>query len=494
MAHHTGPLPSTADPVTTANAEVHRVVIVGGGFGGLFAAKFLRRAAVEVTLVDARNYHLFQPLLYQLATGILSVGEVAPPIRGVLRRHANVTVELATVTEFDLAARTVTARRPDDTVRTYEYDSLIVAAGAAQSYFGHDEFARFAPGMKTIDDALELRGRIFGAFEMAENETDPETRRTWLTFVVVGGGPTGVEIAGQIAELSRWGLTGNFRRIDPAQATVELIDGGKEILATFGDRLSEKAARELRRIGVTIRTGTIVTGVDAFGVDVRSADGSRERILPRTKIWAAGVQASPLAGLLAQASGATCDRAGRIVVREDCTLPAHPEVFAIGDMMALDDLPGVAEVAMQSGIHAANTIKRRLRGKKAARFTYRDLGSMATISRFHAVVSFKGIRVSGFLGWLMWLVVHITFLTGFKNRLSAVFHWMNTFLAGGRAERTITLRQVIGRVALADAGGETLTRDHGATPEQHRRDDSGSGSATSTTSETGLGRGTSRAD
>ena len=230
-----------------------------------------------------------------------------------------------------------------------------------------------------------------------------------------------------------------------------LVDGGKEILATFGDRLSEKAARELRRLGVTIRTGTVVTGVDAFGVDVRTADGSRERLLARTKIWAAGVQASPLAGLLAEASGATCDRAGRIVVLEDCTLPGHPEVFAIGDMMALDDLPGVAEVAMQSGIHAANTIKRRLHGKEAATFTYRDLGSMATISRFHAVVSFKGLRVSGFLGWLMWLFVHITFLTGFKNRLAAMFHWAGTFLVGGRAERTITLRQVIGRVAI-DAG------------------------------------------
>jgi NADH:ubiquinone reductase (H+-translocating) len=435
-----------------ADAPVPRVVIVGGGFGGLFAAKFLRRARVEVTVVDARNYHLFQPLLYQLATGILSAGEVAPPIRDILRRHANVTVEMATVEGFDLAARTVTARRPDGSVRTYGYDSLIVAAGAAQSYFGHDEFSRFAPGMKTIDDALEVRGRIFGAFEMAENEEDPEARRAWLTFVVVGGGPTGVEVAGQIAELSRTGLKGNFRRIDPADAQILLVDGGKEVLATFGDRLSEKAAAELRRLGVTIRTGSIVTGVDPFGVEVRTADGSTERIVCRTKIWAAGVQASPLAGLLAEASGATCDRAGRIAVLEDCTLPGHPEVFAIGDMMALDNLPGVAEVAMQSGIHAANTIKRRLHGKEAATFTYRDLGSMATISRFHAVVSFKKLRLSGFVGWLMWLLVHITFLTGFKNRLSAMFHWTGTFAVGGRAERTITVRQTVGRVVLEQAG------------------------------------------
>jgi NADH:ubiquinone reductase (H+-translocating) len=455
-----------------ADTALHRVVIVGGGFAGLFAAKFLRRAPVDVTLVDARNYHLFQPLLYQLATGILSAGEVAPPIRDILRRHSNVTVEMATVQAFDLEARAVTARRPDGTVRTYEYDSLIVAAGAAQSYFGHDEFSRFAPGMKTIDDALELRGRIFGAFEMAENEEDPQARRAWLTFVVVGGGPTGVEVAGQIAELSRTGLKGNFRRIDPADAEVVLVDGGKEILATFGDRLSEKAAGELRRLGVTIRTGSIVTGVDPSGVDVRTADGSTERVVCRTKIWAAGVQASPLAGLLAEASGATCDRAGRIVVLDDCTLPGHPEVFAVGDMMALDDLPGVAEVAMQTGIHAANTIKRRLHGKEAAKFTYRDLGSMATISRFHAVVSFRKVRLSGFLGWLMWLVVHITFLTGFKNRLAAIFHWTGTFAAGGRAERTITVRQTVGRVVLEQADQGDIAQ---VVPRFVQHDDAGSG-------------------
>jgi NADH dehydrogenase len=290
---------------------------------------------------------------------------------------------------------------------------------------------------------------------MAENEIDPEMRRAWLTFVVVGGGPTGVEIAGQIAELSRSGLTDNFRRIHPADAAVVLVDGGTTILSAFGDKLSEKAAHELRRLGVTIHTGTVVTGVDAFGVDVRTEDGSRERLLARTKIWAAGVQASPLAGLLARASGASCDRAGRILVRDDCTLPGHPEAFAIGDMMALDELPGVAEVAMQSGIHAANTIKRRLRGKEAASFAYRDLGSMATVSRFHAVVSFKGVRLSGLLGWLTWLLVHITFLTGFRNRLSAAFHWTGTFVAGGRAERTITLRQVTSRVAVDEANRES---------------------------------------
>ena len=439
-------------------SRAHRVVVVGGGFGGLYATRFLKRAHVDVTLIDSRNHHLFQPLLYQVATGILSEGEVAPPIRDILRRHRNVRVELATVTGFDLTARIVTATRPDGSARTYPYDSLIVAAGAGQSYFGHDEFSRWAPGMKTINDALELRGRIFGAFEMAESEDDPGARRAWLTFVAVGGGPTGVEIAGQIAELARHALKGNFRGINPADAKVVLFDGGKEILATFGDRLSVKAAGELERMGVEIQCQHIVTGVDAFGVEVKGPDGTVRRIPSRTKVWAAGVQASPLAALLADGSGASCDRAGRIEVLPDCTLPGHPEVFAIGDMMALDQLPGVAEVAMQSGIHAANMIKRRLSGKAPVPFKYRDLGSMATVSRFRAVVSFKGLRLSGFPGWLTWLVVHLTFLTGFKNRFTSLLHWANTFLGGQRAERTITSRQVIARVAIDQAGGEAFVR------------------------------------
>jgi NADH:ubiquinone reductase (H+-translocating) len=434
--------------------RAHRVVIVGAGFGGLFAARFLKRGNVDITVIDRRNHHLFQPLLYQVATGILSEGEVAPAIRDILHRHHNVRVELATVTGFDLSGRIVTATRPDGSARTYPYDSLIVAAGAGQSYFGHDEFSRWAPGMKTINDALELRGRIFGAFEMAESEDDPDARRAWLTFVAVGGGPTGVEIAGQIAELARHALKGNFRGINPAEAKLLLFDGGKEILANFGDNLSGKAASDLNRLGVEIQCQSIVTGVDAFGVEVKGPDGTTQRIPSRTKVWAAGVQASPLAALLAEGSGASCDRAGRIEVHPDCTLPGHPEVFAIGDMMALNQLPGVAEVAMQSGIHAANTIKRRLNGKDAVPFKYRDLGSMATISRFRAVVSFKGLRLSGFPGWLMWLVVHVTFLTGFKNRFTSLLHWTNTFLGGQRAERTITFRQVMARVAIEQAGGE----------------------------------------
>jgi len=446
-----------------AAARPHRVVVIGGGFGGLFATRVLTRSPVEVTLVDRVNHHLFQPLLYQVATGILSEGEIAPPIRNVLRHQRNVEVELAEVTGFDLERRTVTAMRPDGELFSIPYDSLIVGAGAGQSYFGHDEFSRWAPGMKTIDDALEIRGRILGAFEMAELQQNREKRREWLTFVVVGGGPTGVEIAGQIAELSRRVLPDDFRRIDSHSARVLLFDGGKEILAGFGERLSSKAARELQRLGVEITTGSIVTNVDRHGVDVKGPDGEVQRVIARTKIWAAGVQASPLARMLAEATGAEVDPAGRVAVRPDCSLPGHPEVYAIGDMARLDGLPGVAEVAMQQGIHASRMITRRLRGEDSMPFRYRDLGSMATIARFRAVVSFKGIRVAGFLGWLMWLFVHLAFLTGFRNRFATILRWAVTFIGRGRSERTLTMQQVVGRVAIEEAGGRpfviSLTHD-----------------------------------
>ncbi len=426
-----------------ADPGTHRVVIVGAGFGGLFAARFLRRAPVDVTLIDRTNHHLFQPLLYQVATGILSEGDIAPATRDVLKRHKNLSVQMGEVTRFDLATRQVTAVRPGGREITLPYDSLIVAAGAGGSYFGHDEFAEWAPGMKTLADALEQRARIFGAFEMAELEDDPDARAAWLTFVVVGGGPTGVEIAGQIAELSRRALKDNFRRFDPAQVRVVLFDGGKAILASFGDKLSEKGTRELERTGVEIHLESIVTHIDAEGVAVKGPDGSVQRFPARTKIWAAGVQASPLARMLADAAGAECDRAGRIKVLPDCSLPGHPEVFAVGDMMNFDDLPGVAEVAMQSGIHAARTIKNRLtRGAEPTPWRYRDLGSMAAVSRRRAIVSFHGVRVSGFLGWLMWLVVHLTFMTGFKNRFSTLISWLLSFVGRGRGERAITVEKI----------------------------------------------------
>jgi NADH:ubiquinone reductase (H+-translocating) len=432
--------------------SAHRVVIVGGGFGGLFAAKFLRRAPVEITLIDRTNHHTFQPLLYQLATGILSEGAVAPPLREVLRKHRNVSVELADVSGFDLEGKTLTAVKPLGPALTVPYDSLIVAAGATGSYFGHDEFARFAPGMKTVDDALEIRARVFGAFEMAEMEEDPAAQWVWLTFAVIGAGPTGVEMAGQIAELSRRALKHNFRRIDPASAEVLLFDGGKEPLASFGDELCAKAVKEIEHTGVQLRMQTRVTDVEPEAIVVQGPNGE-ERVACHTKVWSAGVQASPLGAMLAEASGAATDRAGHVEVLPDCTLPGHPDVFVVGDMMSLNGLPGVAEVAMQSGIHAARTIKRRIGGDSSAKpFVYRDLGSMATISRFRAIVSFKGIKVGGFIGWLMWAFVHLTFLTGFKNRWIALGKWLTAFVGSSRDERTITMHQVSARLIAMQAG------------------------------------------
>jgi NADH:ubiquinone reductase (H+-translocating) len=413
-----------------------RVVIVGGGFGGLFAAKFLKRAAVDITLVERTNHHLFQPLLYQVATGILSPGAVAPPLREVLKKHDNVKVRLGEVTGFDLAARTVQVQHPNST-SDLPYDYLIFAAGVGSSYFGHDEFAPHAPTMKTVDDALTLRTRIFGAFEMAALAADEEERRAWLTFAVVGGGPTGVEVAGQIAELAHRSLDRNFREFDPSTATVVLFEGGDEILPTFGDRLSGKATHELTRLGVDVRVKTRVTDVTHDEIVVSSADGD-ERIACRTKVWAAGVAASPLSRSLAEAAGAEVDRAGRIQVQPDCTLPGHPEIYVVGDVMALDGLPGVAEVAMQTGIHAAASIKRQASGRGEPRpFKYRDLGSMAAVSRFRAIVDFKGIRVGGFVGWVMWAFIHLTFLTGFKNRFIAAIRWVLSFLGSARTERAL---------------------------------------------------------
>jgi NADH dehydrogenase len=422
----------------------HRVAIVGAGFGGLFAARALRRAPVDVTVVDRTNHHLFQPLLYQVATGVLSEGDVAPAIRDVLRKQRNARVLLGEVVDIDLEARELVLETLGNPSRV-AYDSLIVAAGAAQSYFGHDEFANHAPGMKTIDDALELRGRIFGAFEMAELEADAERRAAWLTFVVVGAGPTGVELAGQIAELSRRALKRGYRTFDPADARVILVEAADKVLAPFPEPLQRRARRDLEHLGVEVRLDSLVTGVDEEGLDV-ARDGTAGRIEARTKIWAAGVQASPLGAILASRSGTDIDRSGRVPVRPDCTLPGHPEVFVVGDLMRLDGLPGVAEVAMQSGAHAARTIARRLRGDTRERpFRYRDLGTMATIARFRAVVSIGRLRVSGLAGWLLWLLVHLVFLTGFKSRAAVVANWAVAFLGRGRRQRTITERQALAR-------------------------------------------------
>ncbi len=417
-----------------------KVVIVGGGFGGLFAARGLRRCDVDVVLVDRTMHHLFQPLLYQVATGVLSEGQVAFPLRSALRHHRNVECLLAQVESVDVDARTVHAVRPRGEPITVPYDDLVIAAGVRQSYFGHDEFAQHAPGMKTLADALEIRTRVFGAFEMAAAASDREERRRWLTFALVGGGPTGVELAGQIRELALHTLRREYHDIDPSDARVLLFDGGDEPLAPFGTALAAKAARALTDLGVELHMRSIVTGVDADGLDVRGQDGETKRYAAGTVLWAAGVTAAPLADAVARAAGAEQDRTGRIKVTPELTVPGHPEIFVVGDVMSLDDLPGVAEVAMQTGFHAARRIKADVRGEPAPKaFKYRDLGSAAYISRGSAVVSFGPLRIAGRIGWLAWLGIHITFLTGFRNRVGALLTWALTFSRETRRERPFAL-------------------------------------------------------
>jgi NADH:ubiquinone reductase (H+-translocating) len=417
----------------------HHVVIVGSGFGGLFAAKALRRAPVRVTVIDRTNHHLFQPLLYQVATGILSEGQIAPPIRDVLRKNPAVNVVLGEVTDFDPIAHTVATTELGGRKVPLHFDSLIVATGSVTSYYGHDEFRGAASGMKTLDDAMHLRGQIFGAFERAESEDDEELRKALMTFVVIGGGPTGVEMAGQLRDLSRRALQRNYRRIDPHLTRVVLLEGGDRLVPPMGERLSRLAARDLGRLGVELHLGAKVTGVDAEGVDLTKSDGTQLRIEAITKVWAAGTRASALGAKLAEATKATLDRSGRVKVAPDCSVPGYPEIFVVGDLMALNDLPALAEVAMQSGAHASHTIERRLRGDTATKpFHYRDLGSLAVISRFTAVAKVGPLRIGGFVGWLLWLVVHVTFLTGFKNRFAALARWTISFVGKGRYERALT--------------------------------------------------------
>jgi NADH dehydrogenase len=409
----------------------------------------LAKAAVDVVMVSGTSHHLFQPLLYQVATGVLSEGEVAPATREVLKKQRNATVLLGRVTDIDVAAKTVTSLSPVGTTVT-PYDTLIVAAGAGQSYFGNDQFSEFAPGMKSIDDALELRGRIFGCFELAELSEDPEERDEWLTFVVVGAGPTGVEMAGQISELAHRTLRRDFRRIDTTKAKVILLDAAPAVLGVFGDKLSTAASEQLAKIGVDVELNAKVVGVDNTGVDIVDADGAERRIRCRCKVWAAGVSASPLGKQLAEQSGGEVDRAGRVKVNDDLTLPGHPEIFVIGDMMALNNLPGVAQVAMQGGKYAAGQVIRRLKGEPPAPpFKYFDKGSMATISRFHAVASVGKIRMAGFFAWLMWLAVHVMYLVGFKNRFTTMLHWAVSFIFRGRSQRTTTRQQVVARTLMA---------------------------------------------
>ncbi len=426
---------------------IHRVVVVGGGFGGLQAVQKLRHAPVEVTLVDRRNFHLFQPLSYQVATGALSPGEVAYPLRAIFKRYANVRVLMAEVAGFDLAARELQLRSVAGvpTPPTLPYDTLIVAGGSQYSYFGHDDWSEYAAEVKSLESALMVRGRILAAFEAAEAEPDVERRAAWLTFVVVGGGPTGVEMAGQIGELAQDTLRHDFRTIDTRSGRILLVEATDRLLTSFPAKLSERARRSLERLGVTPMLNATVTGVEADAVTVEERGRDPQRIPTRTIIWAAGVTASRLATSLGELTGAELDRAGRVAVEPDLTLPGHPEVFALGDMVRVRQaggtvvtLPGVAPVAMQQGRYAAKMVMARLQGQSAGPFHYRDKGNLATIGRGSAVADIKGLRISGFIAWLTWLFIHLWYLVGFQNRVLVFIRWSFSFFTRGRGARLIT--------------------------------------------------------
>jgi len=432
----------------TSGSREHQVVVVGGGFGGLQAVSKLRRAPVEITLVDRRNFHLFQPLTYQVATGALSPGEIAYPLRAIFKRDRNVRVLLAEVADFDLDARELHLRSVSavPAPERLGYDTLIVAGGSHYSYFGHEDWRMHAAEVKSLESALAVRSRLLASFEAAEAELNTDAREAWLTFVVVGAGPTGVEMAGQIAELARDTLRRDFRTIDPRRARILLVEAADCVLTSFPPSLTAKAERSLQRLGVTVLTGRTVIGIDAAGVTLQGGDeGGAERIASRAVVWAAGVTASGLAGKLAELTGAEHDRAGRITVEPDLTLPGHPEVFAIGDMVRVRDrggepvvLPGVAPVAMQEGRYAAGVVRARLRGREHDAFRYRDKGNLATIGRAAAVADIKGVRLSGFLAWATWLVVHLWYVIGFQNRLLVLIRWSFSFATHGRGARLIT--------------------------------------------------------
>ena len=418
-------------------SKPHQVVIIGGGFGGLNAARALRRAPVEVLLIDRRNFHLFQPLLYQVATGGLSPANIAAPLRAILEGQENARVVLGDVSAIDVAARVVHAGGEQ-----IAYDSLIVAAGAQDSYFGHDEWELVAPGLKTIEDATEIRGRVLSAFEEAELSDDPDVRQSWLNFVIVGAGPTGVELAGAIAELSRHTLFHNFRRIDPASARILLVEGESAVLPSFPPKLRERAQRSLENLGVTLELGTRVVAIDAETVTVRTGDVTKS--LPaRTVLWAAGVQANPLGRALAAQTAAQVDRGGRLIVEADCTLAGHEEIFVIGDLASFQHgterpLPGLAPVAIQQGRYVARVLTNRLRGTSTKPFKYRDKGTMATIGRARAVAVVGPLQFGGVLAWLAWLFVHLLFLVGFQNRLLVLVQWAINYFTRNRAARLIT--------------------------------------------------------
>ena len=463
--------PPELTPALAKRVHRHHVVIIGSGFGGLFAAKQLRKANVDVTLIAKTTHHLFQPLLYQVATGILSEGEIAPSTRMILKDQDNASVILGDVNSIDLESKTVTSQFLERVTET-GYDSLIVAAGAGQSYFGNDHFAEYAPGMKTIDDALELRGRIIGAFDQAELATDQAEIERLLTFVVVGAGPTGVEMAGQIAELANKTLDGAFRHIDSRSAKIILLDAAPKVLPPFADSLGRAAAKRLTKMGVDIQLGAMVTDLDADGLTVKDSDGTIRRIASRTKVWSAGVAASPLGKTLAEQSGAEIDRAGRVLVEKDLSLPGHPEVFIVGDMMSLDKLPGVAQVAIQGGRYAARVISDGVEAVRAGKsvpertpFKYFDKGSMATVSRFSAVAQVGPIKITGFIAWVMWLLVHLLYIVGFRSRLTTVISWLTAFFSRSRGQLAITEQQVDARRAMVYFTAEPVAAPDVTAPE-----------------------------
>jgi len=414
-----------------------RVVIVGGGFGGLYAAKRLGHAPVSLTLVDRRNFHLFQPLLYQVATGALSPGEIASPLRAVVGRNRNTQVVLGEVRDLDAANRRVIL---DD--GEVSYDELIVATGATHSYFGHDEWAAVAPGLKTIEDATAIRSRLLAAFERAERETDAGKRRAWLNFVIVGGGPTGVELAGALGEIANDTLRHDFHHIDPTEANILLVEGENRLLPAFPPDLSARAQEELAELGVHARTGTRVTAIDEQGVTMTGAGGD-EKLAARTVLWAAGVRASRMGKVLAERAGAQLDKVGRVMVEPDLSIAGHPEIRVIGDLANFSHqsgkpLPGVAQVAIQQGRYAAKAIRAKLDGKPLGPFHYFNKGNLATIGRNKAVADFGFLRISGFPAWFLWVFVHLMYLVEFENRLLVFVEWVYNYFTHNRGARLIT--------------------------------------------------------
>ncbi|GAB3074588.1 NAD(P)/FAD-dependent oxidoreductase [Corynebacterium aquatimens] len=431
----------------------HHVVIIGSGFGGLFAARELKDVDVDVTLISRTNFHLFPPLLYQVATGILSTGEIATSIRQVLGRQKNVDVVRGDVTDINTDAQTVTFTEGQFT-RTYEFDSLIVAAGAGQSYFGNDHFAEFAPGLKTLDDALEIRSRLTTAFERAEVAEDPAERERLLTFVIVGAGPTGVELAGQVAEMAHRSFRNEYSHFRPSSANIILLDGAPQVLPPFGKYLGRKAQRELERIGVTVHLDSMVTNVDETSVTYKNTKTNDETTIETyTKIWSAGVQASPLGKMIADQLGVEVLRNGKVPVNKDCTVGEKRNIYIVGDMMELDRLPGLAQVAIQSGEYAADAIRAQVEEGQTpdqrAPFEYFDKGSMAIVSRFHAVVKMGKVEFAGFLGWIMWLLVHVSFLVSKRNRVVSMFTWTLNALTPKRYNLASTQQQMHARTALS---------------------------------------------